>query len=373
MRSTVVALTLVAAVAGGHQPADAQAGGAPRPFKLGTFERGGQEFVGIVVNNDTQVVDLAAANAAHEKAGQAKVQPPTDMKDLITRYDSGLRERIYAIVADVAAKPSAPYVHAVKDLKIKPPVRASIILNGGGNYMEHSAGITAETARQVAAAGGPTPAPAASPTIAKDAPGLWSRRQGDTRPENPYLFFKSPTIVIAQGEPIKVPKDRDRIDFECEFNTVIGKTAKRVPAARAEDYIFGYTIQIDVSDRGGRGDRKMGGSDWLVGKNHDTFAPLGPWITPKEFIKDPNKVGHKFTLNGTVMQDSNTSRMTHNVYELIEYATNNLTLSPGDIISGGSPAGTNIERAEPRWMRAGDTATCAIEGIGALTHPVVAE
>jgi len=179
--------------------------------------------------------------------------------------------------------------------------------------------------------------------------------------------------VIANGEPIKVPKGRDRIDFECEFNTVIGKTAKRVPAARASDYIFGYTIQIDVSDRGGRGDRKMGGSDWLVGKNHDTFAPLGPWITPKEFIKDPNKVGHKFTLNGTVMQDSNTSRMTHNVYELIEYATNILTLSPGDIISGGSPAGTNIERAEPRWMKAGDTATCAIEGIGALTHPIVSE
>jgi len=73
------------------------------------------------------------------------------------------------------------------------------------------------------------------------------------------------------------------------------------------------------------------------------------------------------------MHDSNTSRMTHNVYELIEYATNILTLSPGDIISGGSPAGTNIERAEPRWMKAGDTATCAIEGIGALTHPIVNE
>ena len=363
MRSRVVALALAVAV-GGAEGASAQ---APRPFKLGTFERGGKEFVGAVVNNDTQVVDL---NAALARGTGAKA--PTDMKDLITRYESGLRERIYAAVAD-AAKPGAANVYAVKDVKILPPVRASIILNGGGNYVEHSAGITAETARQVAAAGGPTPAPVASPTVARDAPGIWARREGDTRPENPYLFFKSPTIVIAQGEPIKVPKDRDRIDFECEFNTVIGKTAKRVPAARALDHIFGYTIQIDVSDRGGRGDRKMGGSDWLVGKNHDTFAPLGPWITPKEFVKDPNNVGHKFTLNGTVMQDSNTSRMTHNVYELIEYASNILTLSPGDIISGGSPAGTNIERAEPRWMRAGDTATCAIEGIGALTHPIVAE
>ena len=369
MRSTVLTVFVTAALAAA---AAAQAA-APQPFKLGTFARGGKEFVGIVVNNDTQVIDLAQASAALEKAGKPKVQPPADMKDLITRYESGVKERIYAIVAENAAKPGAAYVYAVKDLKILPPVRASIILNGGGNYMEHSSGIAAEQARQVSAAGGPAPAPAASPTVARNAPGIWTRRENDSRPENPYLFFKSPTIVIAQGEPIKVPKDRDRIDFECEFNTVIGKPAKRVAAANASDYIFGYTIQIDVSDRGGRGDRKMGGSDWLVGKNHDTFAPLGPWITPKEFIKDPNHVGHKFTLNGTVMQDSNTDRMTHNVYELIEYASNILTLGPGDIISGGSPAGTNIERAEPRWMRAGDTATCAIEGIGALTHPIVAE
>ena len=97
----------------------------------------------------------------------------------------------------------------------------------------------------------------------------------------------------------------------------------------------------------------MGGSDWLVGKNHDTFGPLGPFIVPKEFVKDPMNVRHTFTLNETVMQDSNTSRMSHNVHELLSYASNILTLNPGDVIAGGSPAGTNIERAEPRWMRAG--------------------
>ena len=129
-----------------------------------------------------------------------------------------------------------------------------------------------------------------------------------------------------------------------------------MPVANAADYIFGYTVQIDVSDRGGRGDRKMGGSDWLIGKNHDTFGPLGPFIVPKEFVKDPMNTRHTFTLNDQVMQDSNTNRMDHNIYELLSYASNILTLNPGDVISGGSPAGTNIERAEPRWMRAGDTA-----------------
>jgi 2-keto-4-pentenoate hydratase/2-oxohepta-3-ene-1,7-dioic acid hydratase in catechol pathway len=82
---------------------------------------------------------------------------------------------------------------------------------------------------------------------------------------------------------------------------------------------------------------------------------------------------HTFTLNGQVMQDSNTNRMSHNIYELISYASNILTLRAGDIVSGGSPAGTNIERAEPRWMRAGDTAVCSIEGVGTQRHSVVAE
>ncbi len=128
-----------------------------------------------------------------------------------------------------------------------------------------------------------------------------------------------------------------------------------------------------MSDRGGRGDRKMGGSDWLIGKNHDTFGPLGPVIVPKEFLPNAMNTRHTFTLNGEIMQDSNTSRMDHNIHELLHYASNILTLNPGDIISGGSPAGTNIERAEPRWMRAGDTAVCTIEGIGSQKHSVVAE
>ena len=102
----------------------------------------------------------------------------------------------------------------------------------------------------------------------------------------------------------------------------------------------------------------MGGSDWLIGKNHDTFGPLGPFIVPKEFLKDPMNTRHTFTLNGQVMQDSNTSRMATTSTNCSTFASNILTLNPGDIISGGSPAGTNIERAEPRWMRAGDTAQC---------------
>jgi 2-keto-4-pentenoate hydratase/2-oxohepta-3-ene-1,7-dioic acid hydratase in catechol pathway len=252
-------------------------------------------------------------------------------------------------------------------VKIHPPVRPTVQLNAGGNYVEHEQGIAENRAR---AGGAAAPAPQAS--NATTAPGIWERRPGDTR-DNPYLFQKSPTVIIATGENIVVPRGRTNIDFECEFAVVIGRPAKYVPQANAADYIFGYTAHHDVSDRGGRGDRKMGGSDWLVQKNHDTFGPLGPFIVPKEFVKDPMNTRHVMSLNGQVMQDSNTNRMSHNIYELVHYASNILTLNPGDVIAGGSPAGTNIERAEPRWMRAGDTARCEIDGIGALTNPVVAE
>jgi 2-keto-4-pentenoate hydratase/2-oxohepta-3-ene-1,7-dioic acid hydratase in catechol pathway len=358
----------------------AQGGGAV-PFKLGTFEQSGRTFVGMVLNKDTQVVDIARANDAYQASNSSapRLTAPADMRQLITRYDAEWRQRLQAIAKVVSSAGSPPaYVVAVNAVRILPPVRPSVQLNAGGNYVEHTEGIAANQARRGGAA--PAAAPAGGrggrggpATPAVSAPGIWERAANDPRPENPYLFQKSPTVIIGTGDRIVVPRGRTNIDFECEFTAVIGRPAKYVSIANAGDYIFGYTAHHDVSDRGGRGDRKMGGSDWLIGKNHDTFGPLGPYIVPKEFFKDPMNTRHVMTLNGEVMQDSNTNRMSHNIFELVHYASNILTLSPGDTVAGGSPAGTNIERAEPRWMRPGDTATCTIDGIGALTNPVVAE
>ena len=184
----------------------------------------------------------------------------------------------------VSSAGSAPaYAYALNAVKTLPPVRPSVQLNAGANYVEHEQGI----AQQQGAAGGAGAARGGAPAPpATSAPGIWERRAGDTR-DNPYLFQKSPTVVIGNNEYIVVPRGRTNIDFECEFAVVIGKRAKYVPLANANEYIFGYTAHHDVSDRGGRGDRKMGGSDWLIGKNHDTFGPLGPFIVPKEFVKDP--------------------------------------------------------------------------------------
>jgi 2-keto-4-pentenoate hydratase/2-oxohepta-3-ene-1,7-dioic acid hydratase in catechol pathway len=151
---------------------------------------------------------------------------------------------------------------------------------------------------------------------------------------------------------------------------VIGAPASRVPADRAEDYIFGYTLENDVSDRGGRGDGRMG-SDWFLQKNHDTFAPLGPFIVPKEFVSDPHDLKQTLTLSGQIMQDSNTGYMTHNSFEMLSYISNIITMQPGDVISMGSPSGVGTARETPVYMRHGDTAVCTIESIGTLTNPVV--
>ena len=355
---------VLAACSGGT---GAQSGGAAVPFKLGTFERAGTPFLGLALQDD-QIIDIGQANAEFENsdASAPRLAVPADMSQLISAYDAEWGGRLAEIARSVSTSASAPaYAYAIDSLTTLPPVRPGLILNGGGNYAEHQEGIAALQESEGAA---PEPT-----STAVSVPGIWEREAGDNR-SNPYMFIKSPRTVIGAFDPIVVPRGRTNIDFECEFGVVIGRPAKSVPVDSAGDYIFGYTIEIDVSDRGGRGDQKMGGGpDWLVGKNHDTFGPLGPFIVPKEFMPEPMSTRHTFTLNETVMQDSNTERMTHNIYELLSYGSHLMTLHPGDVLAGGSPAGTNIERAEPRWMRAGDTAICTIEGIGTQRHPVVDE
>jgi len=180
--------------------------------------------------------------------------------------------------------------------------------------------------------------------------------------------------MVGANDDVVVPRGRDELDWECEFAVVVGRPAKYVSVADAPNYIFGYSIEFDVSDRENRGDRKMGGGpDWFVQKNHDTFAPVGPFIVPKEFVATPMNTRHYFTLNGEVKQDSNTNHMEYNIWEMLAYATNVMTLRPGDLISMGTPPGTNIERQNPRWMKQGDLGVCVVEGVGEQRHHIVAQ
>ena len=337
------------------------------PFKLGTFDLNGRTFVGVVLK-DSAVIDLAEASTAL-KTPAAKVAMPSDMKDLIARYDNGVRARIGEILAntkqlEAGGKPT--FVHPLKSVKTLPPIMyPTTMLNVAVNYRAHAAEMAGGATTQ---AGGAAQGDALPGTTS--APGIWERKPDDKR-WNPYMFFKSPTIVIANEEAIRLPAGRTSIDWECELGVVIGRTADHVAIESARAHIFGYTLENDVSDRGGRGDTRHG-SDWVLGKNHDTFAPMGPFIVPKEFVPNPQNLQVKFTLNGQLMQDANTSLMIHSVDELVSYGSNILTLRPGDVLATGSPAGVGSARKPPIFFKAGDVSVCTYDGIGTLTNPIVA-
>ena len=376
-------LTLIAAYALGaclpaaYLVAQAASDQVPEEFKLGTFTHQGRVFAGLVLR-DTIVIDIEKANAALERENPSwrKFLMPRDMKELIRGYEEkGLKERLQAIInklAVVVPSPNRPtYVYDLGAIKVLPPiVYPETLVNAAINYEEHAQEV--QRAGQVAGGEQSSSGQATAAAVEEipSIPGLWERKPGDTR-RNPYLFLKARSAVIADREAIRIPPGRDRIDWECEFAVVIGRQASRVPIERAKDYIFGYTLENDVSDRGGRADGRHG-SDWLVAKGHDTFAPLGPFIVPKEFIKDPQNLGIQLTLNGKVMQDSNTAHMIHSVFELVHYASNVLTLQPGDVISTGSSAGVGFARSPPIFMEPGDVAVCSVEQVGILTNPVVA-
>ena len=370
MRAMMIAVIAACALSGLLLHGQTRQGGAatPRtPFKLGTFERQGKSFVGIVLK-DALVIDFAAADAAI--AGR-RVPPPVDMKDVIARYPTGLSARIDEIVTSVnnagAARPA--YVQPLGSVKTLAPIMyPTTMLNAAVNYREHGAEVVRrDAARQGGASAAASPPGDALPGT-QSAPGIWERKPGDTR-WNPYMFLKASSAVIGEGEAIRIPPGRTQIDWECELGIVVGRTASRVTVAQAADYIFGYTLEQDISDRGGRGDTRHG-SDWLIGKSHDTFAPLGPFIVPKEFVPDVQKLAIKFTLNGQVMQDADTSLMIHDVKELMAFGSSILTLRAGDVIATGSPAGVGSARTPPIFLKAGDKTVCTYEGVGTLANPV---
>jgi 2-keto-4-pentenoate hydratase/2-oxohepta-3-ene-1,7-dioic acid hydratase in catechol pathway len=188
-------------------------------------------------------------------------------------------------------------------------------------------------------------------------------------PEVPTVFSKFPTAVTGPGQPVVLPKNSAKPDYEAEFGVVIGKRGRHVPEEQWLDYVFGYTIFNDVSAR----DFQMATSQWMMGKTFDTFAPFGPAVVTADEVPDPHNLAISLTLNGDVMQDSNTGNMIFRIPRLIAFLSSVFTLEPGDIIATGTPAGVGFARKPPRWLKPGDEMTVRVEGLGELTNPVIAE
>ena len=188
-------------------------------------------------------------------------------------------------------------------------------------------------------------------------------------PEKPVLFSKFSTCLIAPGEPVVIPSTSKQVDYEAELAVVIGRRAKHVAADRAYDYVLGYTALNDVTAR----DFQFSDGQWQRGKSCDTFAPMGQTIITTDVITDPHKLSIKLTLNGKVMQDSNTSQLIFGVPALIEFITQSITLEPGDVIATGTPAGVGFARKPQVFLQPGDQMEVLIEGMGGLGNPVVSE
>jgi 2-keto-4-pentenoate hydratase/2-oxohepta-3-ene-1,7-dioic acid hydratase in catechol pathway len=341
-------------------PADAQMEIA-EPFKVGTFEIDGAPTVAVVLR-DQYVVDLNEANADLERTGTyPRIPPPQDMLDLIARYEYGMKARLYELVNHMVANDMVTgqrpdYVHDLDDVRTLPPILyPGKILNAAVNFYSHVDETGSDEERAEA------------------------RRQRQENRGVPYLFLKpSRGAVVGNGQPVVLPWGRDRIDWEVELGAVIGRAGKYISADDAEAHVFGYMVTMDISDRGGR---PPGGnplqSDWFVGKGHDTFAPQGPWIVPKEFYGNPMEILRQtLSVGDETMQEATAGDMIHTLWELVEFGSSIITLYPGDVINNGTSGGTGMGtavRGEQRFLQAGEVIEASIDGIGTLRMPVVAE
>lgn len=188
-------------------------------------------------------------------------------------------------------------------------------------------------------------------------------------PRVPTIFLKLSSALIGANTAIELPSISSQPDYEAEFACVIGKGGSGIARDDWQEYVFGYTILNDVSAR----DVQLATSQWTLGKSFDTFAPLGPAIVTKDEIADPHALDVKLSITGEVLQHSNTRELIFKLPDLIAYISSITPLQAGDIISTGTPAGVGLGRNPQRWLKAGETITIEVSGLGTLVNPVVAK
>jgi 2-keto-4-pentenoate hydratase/2-oxohepta-3-ene-1,7-dioic acid hydratase in catechol pathway len=187
-------------------------------------------------------------------------------------------------------------------------------------------------------------------------------------PKFPVVFFKMAPSIIATGEAIVLPPITKEPDYEAEFAFVIGKGGYEIAAQDSMSHVYGYTILNDVSAR----DIQFSTSQWSLSKSLPTFCPLGPAIVTADEIADPHDLNISLSIDGEVLQNSNTRELIFRIPELIEYISSITPLLPGDIVSTGTPAGVGLGRTPKRWLQPGETVTVSVQGLGELINPVIA-
>ena len=313
-------------------------------FKLGTFAKpGGGAFAAIVLGDDDIINLKAAPNAAALSS--------TDSIDgLLEDWDANFA--VLQKISDTLQKEGRPGAVKPPSLRVLPPVRRpGKMFYAAQNFQDHvdemlRAGMTP--------AGGP-------------------RFTGEKSTSEPYLFLKAPSTLAGAYDNIEIPTGLNKIDWEAELALAIGRRGKHIKAQRALDYVAGFMTTNDVSARDlqVRADRPGLRSDWLNGKSHDNFAPMGPFLVPRAFVPDYKNLFIRLAVNGEVKQNGNTSQFIFTPEEQIEYASNILTLESGDIFSCGTCGG--VGQGTNTFLKVGDVMETEIESLGKMRNHFVAE
>ena len=192
---------------------------------------------------------------------------------------------------------------------------------------------------------------------------------GAKPPSEPIIFMKATSSISGPNDNIEIPNYSKKLDWEVELGLVIGKDAKNIPENNSQDYILGYCLVNDVSEREWQIE-KMG--QWVKGKSHDSFGPIGPYLVSKDEIKDINNLNMELDLNGARMQTGNTKTMIFNVDYIVSYVSRFMSLQAGDIITTGTPPGVGMGRIPQKFLKAGDEIRLSIEFLGEQNSKVVA-
>ena len=325
-------------------------------FALATFAGGpGGPFAAIVLGE--RAVSIAGVYSAYRDSARGKAGPLTatgSIDGLLEGWDHNfpVLQEIVAFIEEegIDGGRFAEAAVPVADLRALPPVaRPGKIFNAAQNFQEH----VDEMIRA-----GNTPAGA-------------RRFTGDRSSSRPYLFLKAPSVLAGAHDDIAVPRGMERIDWEAEIACVLWKRGKRIGAGRALDHVAGFMTTNDVScrDLQMREDRPALRSDWLGGKSHDRFAPMGPVLVPAAFVADHMNLFIRLWVNGEIKQDGNTAQFIYTPEEQIEFASDILSLETGDIFVCGTCGGVGMGTGT--FLKVGDVMETEVEGLGRMRNRLI--
>jgi len=324
------------------------------PFKLATVENGRAPFVILVVGETAYGIDGLYRAWRQGRRGGALVGVGSIA---LLLEDWGTNFEALCLMADFAAAGSAPDSIRIDlaDIRYLPPIlRPGKMIYAAANYGDHIREML-------------------NVSKTENADERENMLDRDKKRIRPYSFLKAPSALCGAHDDIIAPSDCTKIDWEVELAMAVGRQTKRIKAENAMDCIAGFMTTNDVSARDWnmRDDWPMLRSDWLGGKSHDTFAPMGPYFVPRAFVPDHMNLRLTLKVNGETKQDGNTGDMVFSPEEQIEFASEMITLEPGDILSTGTPAG--VGHGAGTYLAPGDVVETEVEGLGAMRNNVVAE